>query len=430
MTSVTCPALLLSAPASGQGKTLTTAALARAWRDRGMRVQVFKSGPDFIDPMILEVASGHPVYNLDLGMCGEADVHERLYRAAQESDVILIEGVMGLFDGQPSSADIAIRFGIPVALTIDASAMAQTFGALAAGLLSYDPAIRPAGVIANQIGSAGHADFLRNSLPPHLAWLGALPKDERYRLPERHLGLHLASEIADLETRISAAAQALSSSSALPLPPVVTFAPPVTSATPGLLANGSLAELRDKTIAVARDEAFCFLYPANLDCLQAMGARLAFFSPLHDTRVPDADAIWLPGGYPELHMPALSANHSMRSSLQQAYAAGTPILAECGGMMALSASVNDLPAFGLLPGKSRVETTLQAIGTQQLEIDHHRISAHTFHHGIFDSNLPAWRTATSPYGRGEPVYRSGSLTASFLHFYFPSNPALTAGFFQ
>ena len=184
------------------------------------------------------------------------------------------------------------------------------------------------------------------------------------------------------------------------------------------------------TIAVARDEAFCFLYPANLDCLQAMGARLAFFSPLHDTRVPDADAIWLPGGYPELHMPALSANHSMRSSLQQAYAAGTPILAECGGMMAISVSVNDLPAFGLLPGKSRVETTLQAIGTQQLEIDHHRISAHTFHHGIFDSNLPAWRTATSPYGSGEPVYRSGSLTASFLHFYFPSNPALTAGFFQ
>ncbi len=428
MTSVTCPALLLSAPSSGQGKTLTTAALARAWRDRGLRVQVFKSGPDFLDPMILEVASGRPVYNLDLGMCGEADVHERLYRAAQESDVILIEGVMGLFDGQPSSADIATRFGIPVALTIDASAMAQTFGALAAGLLAYDPAIRPAGVIANQIGSTGHADFLRSSLPPHLTWLGAVAKEERYRMPERHLGLHRASEIADLESRIAAAAQALSFSSALPLPPVVTFAPPVTSAKPAL--DGSPGRLRDQTIAIARDEAFCFLYPANLDCLQAMGATLAFFSPLHDATVPDADAIWLPGGYPELHMSALSTNHSMRASLQQAYASGKPILAECGGMMALSTSVNDLPAFSLLPGKSRVETTLQAIGTQQLEIEGDRISAHTFHHGVFDSSLPVWQTATSPYGKGEPVYRSGTLTASFLHFYFPSNPALTAGFFQ
>lgn len=422
MTSISCPALLLSAPASGQGKTLTTAALARAWRDRGLHVQVFKCGPDFLDPMILEVASGRPVYNLDLGMCGETDVRDRLYHAAQTSDVILIEGVMGLFDGEPSSADIAVRFGIPVALTIDASAMAQTFGALAAGLLAYNPAIRPGGVIANHIGSTGHADFLRNSLPDHLTWLGALPKDERYSLPERHLGLHPASEIADLEARIAWAAAALSAGTDLPLPPAVTFEAASSAPIPMYLA--------DKTIAIAHDAAFCFLYPANLDCLRAMGAQVVFFSPLHDAALPEADAYWLPGGYPELHLSALSANQSMRASLKRAHTSGKPILAECGGMMALCDALNELPAFGLLPGNSRIEAKLQAIGTQHLEIEGERISGHTFHHGVFDSPLSAWQVAESPYGEGEPVYRSGALTASFLHFYFPSNPVVTAGFFQ
>ena len=416
-----CPALLVSAPASGQGKTLTTAALARAWRDAGLRVQVFKCGPDFLDPMILAVASGQPVYTLDLGMCGEADVHERLFRAAQESDVILIEGVMGLFDGQPSSADIATRFGIPVALTIDASAMAQTFGALAAGLLAYDPAIRAAGAIANNVGSAGHAELLRKSLPGHIAWWGTLPQDERYRLPERHLGLHQAHEIVDLESRIARAAATLAEGNTPPLPPAVTLEAPELPPLPPLLAG--------KTIAIARDEAFCFLYPANLDCLQAMGARLAFFSPLKDSMLPRADAIWLPGGYPELHMATLSANHAMRASLHHALANGMPILAECGGMMALSATIDGQPAFGLLPGNSRIEAKLQGIGTQTLTIDGSRIQAHTFHHGRFETDLPATHTAQSTWGQGEHIYRHGTLTASFLHFYFPSNPALAAGFF-
>ncbi|HYD33163.1 MAG TPA: cobyrinate a,c-diamide synthase, partial [Methylophilaceae bacterium] len=178
MVSARCPTLLLSASASGQGKTLCTAALARAWHNRGFRVQVFKCGPDFLDPMILEVSSGNPVYNLDLGMCGDIDARQRLYQAAQENDVILIEGVMGLFDGTPSSADIALQFGIPVALAIDASGMAQTFGALAAGLLGFRKEIQPAGVIANRIGSKGHADFLTGSLPENISWLGALPADE------------------------------------------------------------------------------------------------------------------------------------------------------------------------------------------------------------------------------------------------------------
>lgn len=421
MVSASCPALLLSAPASGQGKTLCTAALARAWRDRGLKVQVFKCGPDFLDPMILQVASGKPVYNLDLGMCGISEAQRLLHRAARENDVILLEGVMGLFDGTPSSADIALQFGIPVALAIDASAMAQTFGAMAAGLLGFDNAIQPAGVIANRIGGKGHADFLRTSLPGNIPWLGALPASQAYSLPERHLGLYRAGEIEDIEQRIQSAAHALSESSALPLPPAVDFRPADRQDFPQLLTG--------KTIAIARDEAFCFIYPANVECLEAMGAHLEYFSPLHDEAAPDADAYWLPGGYPELHMPAISSNYSMRDSLKQAYNSGKPILAECGGMMALSESIDGQAAFGLLPGHSRVEKQLQGIGTQTLTIGQTSINTHTFHHGVFETSLQPQLFSETPYGKGEVFYRHGSISASFLHFYFPSNPQAAAGFF-
>ncbi|HZV98877.1 MAG TPA: cobyrinate a,c-diamide synthase, partial [Methylophilaceae bacterium] len=279
MANASCPAVLISAPASGQGKTLCTAALARAWRNRGFKVRAFKCGPDFLDPMILEAATGQPVYNLDLTMCGEEDGQSLLYNAALDADVIIVEGVMGLYDGNTSSADIAMRYGLPVLLTIDASGMAQTFGALASGLLGHAPALKAAGVLANKVGSAGHAKMLQQCLPSHVSWFGALPRDEAYTLPERHLGLFRAAEIDDLETRIEAAAQALASSSELPLPPAIAFQA-VTHKPPPLLAG--------KTIAIARDEAFCFIYPANLDCLAALGAKLEFFSLLHDQALPEA----------------------------------------------------------------------------------------------------------------------------------------------
>ena len=182
-----CPALLIAAPASSQGKTTVTAALARLHSRQGRQVTVFKCGPDFLDPQIHTVASGRPCQNLDLGMCGENDARWRLARAAQESDLILIEGVMGLFDGQPSAADLALRFGIPVMALIDAGAMAQTFGAIAHGLATYRPELPFAGVLANRAASEGHIKMLRDSLPAGMGWFGALPKSND-SLPERHLG--------------------------------------------------------------------------------------------------------------------------------------------------------------------------------------------------------------------------------------------------
>lgn len=421
MENISCPALLVSAPASGQGKTLTTAALARAWRNRGLKVRAFKSGPDFLDPMVLEKATGQPVYNLDLGMCGEQDGLARLYSAAQEADVIIVEGVMGLYDGTPSSADIAARYGLSVLVTIDASAMAQTFGAIASGLFAYRPALKVAGVIANRVGSPGHAQMLRECVPNHLPWLGALPTDEAYTLPERHLGLFRAAEIDDLDDRIEAAARALANSSDLPLPPAVTFSKPSSTGVPPLLAG--------KTIAIARDEAFCFIYPANLDCLQALGATLRFFSPLHDKALPEADAYWLPGGYPELHNRIIAENTGMRDTLQAAFNNQKPMLAECGGMMALSESIDGQPGFGLLPGTSHMQSRLQGLGTQHWELAQGRLSAHTFHYGRFDTSLSPAGIAETRFGNPEALYRHGSLNASFLHFYFPSNPAAAASLF-
>lgn len=421
MNPVTCPAVLISAPASGQGKTLITAALARAWRKLGLRVQAFKCGPDFLDPMVLETATGRPVYNLDFTMCGEADCEAQLYRAAQQADLIIVEGVMGLYDGTPSSADIALRFKLPVILTIDAGGMAQTFGALASGLLRHQPELIGAGVLANKVGSEGHAKLLRDSLPQHLSWFGALAKNENFSLPERHLGLFRAHEITDLEEKIEIAANALTSSSALPLPPSVVFKAPPKQTLPMLLAN--------RTIAIARDTAFCFIYQANLDYLAEMGATLKFFSPLHDQTLPEADAYWLPGGYPELHLDEISKNSTMRHALHAAFNANKPILAECGGMMALSVSIDDCPAFGLLPGKSQIHKRLQGLGSLKAELPQGALGAHTFHYGSFETTLNPIANASTRFGKTESIYRHGSLHASFLHFYFASNPEAAAKLF-
>jgi cobyrinic acid a,c-diamide synthase len=419
----TCHAMLMAAQASGQGKTMTTAALARAYRKRGLRVQAFKCGPDFIDGMILEVATGKPVYNLDLGMCGEEDARHLLYKAAQKNDVILLEGVMGLYDGNPSCADIAERFGIPVALVVNAKAMAQTFAAVAYGLYAFRPSLLKAGVIANQVGSDGHAKMIREALPADIPWLGAMKFDTQLSLPERHLGLHLAQEISDIDQRIEAAAQLLGQE--ILLPPTVSFAAPENHTSERLLQG--------KTIAVAKDAAFCFIYQANLDLLQALGASITFFSPLTDAQLPVADAYWLPGGYPELHLEKIGNNSSMCNSLQAAAAAGIPILAECGGMLALGESLDGRPVFGLLKGHGSIENKRQGLGTQHATLPTENgtstIGAHTFHYGRFETELPAIAHGKGRYGTGEAIYREQNITASFLHFYFPSNQALAARFF-
>lgn len=416
-----CPALLVSAPASGQGKTSVTAALARWHRRQGRRVRVFKTGPDFLDPMVLERASGAPAYQLDLWMTGEADVRARLHAAAGEADLILIEGVMGLFDGSPSSADLAQALGVPVLAVIDGSAMAQTFGALATGLARYREGLAVHGVAANRIGSAHHADLLRGSLPADLHWLGALPRDAQLALPERHLGLVSAGELGDIDARLDALADAWGLHAATTLPPPVAFAPVDIEPVPPLL--------RGQRIAIARDAAFCFLYPANLDLLRTAGADLRFFSPLAGESLPDCDAVWLPGGYPELHLATLSQQHVLHAALRAHRDAGKPLLAECGGMLfvleALTGKDGERAAMaGLMAGEAVMQPRLAALGLQSLELPEGELRGHTFHYARAELASVPLAVASNPNGgpSRETVHRDRRLTASFVHFYFPSNP--------
>ena len=423
MSDTACPALLVAAPASGQGKTTVTAALARLHVRQGRRVTVFKCGPDFLDPQIHAIASGRPCQNLDLGMCGEADARWRLARAAANSDLILIEGVMGLFDGEPSAADITERFGIPVMAVIDAGAMAQTFGAVAHGLASYRPGLPFAGVLANRVAGPGHAELLRNSLAPGMGWFGAVPKTAD-SLPERHLGLLQAGEIDDLDERLERLADALAATAAVDLPQAVIFA--------DAPAPAPVPQLAGKVIAIARDAAFAFLYPANLETLCQLGADLRFFSPLAGDPLPACDAIWLPGGYPELHAAALAANSSLRGALQAHVASGRPLLAECGGMMSLFEEIVGQDGTrhrfaGLLPGRAVMQSRPAALGTQFAALPEGRVSGHTFHYSRSETPLAPLVRARTPEGRdGEAIYRRGRLTATYLHFYFPSNPGAIA----
>ena len=423
-----CPALLFAAPASGSGKTSLVAALARLHTRQGRRVKVFKCGPDFLDPQIHAVASGQPCDNLDLWICGEDDIRARLAHAAQENDLILVEGVMGLFDGQPSSADIAERFGIPALTVIDARAMAQTFGALVYGLANYRAGLPFYGVLANRVGSPRHAEMLKASMPETVRWCGALPRQEAAALPSRHLGLLPAAEIADLSARIDTLADALAETPLAELPPALPFAIPTAAPLPQRLAG--------RKIAVARDAAFCFLYPANLALLSDLGAEIVFFSPLAGEPLPACDALWLPGGYPELHGQRLSAQRDLIAQLTEHVEAGKPLLAECGGMMFLFEQLIDLdgqahPMAGLLPGRTVMGKRLAALGSQQVALPEGALRGHAFHHSRCETDLPPLANAETFDGRpGEPVWRRRRLTASYFHFYFPSNPEATAALFD
>ncbi|WP_176081505.1 cobyrinate a,c-diamide synthase [Paraburkholderia tropica] len=450
---VACPALFISAPASGQGKTTLTAGLARLHRRAGRRVRVFKTGPDFLDPMILQRASGAPVFSLDLWMVGETGCRALLAQAAQEADLILIEGVMGLFDGTPSSADLAATFGVPVAAAISAKSMAQTFGAIAFGLARFRADVPFHGVLANHVGSPRHAQMLQEALPADIRWLGHVASDAAFALPERHLGLHRADEIGDLDARIERAADALEATALAALPPAVEFALPdvasdvesgeasdVESDADANAASARAPRLLDGLhIAIARDAAFSFIYPANLALLETLGARLSFFSPLADEAAPaDADALYLPGGYPELHAATLAANARCAQSLRAHVAAQRPLVAECGGMLYLletltSADGACTPMLGLLPGAAVMQKRFAALGMQRLDSARHgTLTGHTFHYSRVSTPLDAELHARHAHtgAAGEPVYRHGTIVATYMHAYWPSNPAFAAALFH
>lgn len=436
-----CPAILIAAPASGQGKTTITAALARLHTRQGRRVRVFKCGPDFLDPYWHTMASGAPVHQLDLWMTGEADCRARLAAAAADADLIIVEGVMGLFDGDPSAADLAQLLGLPVLAVVDASAMAGTFGALAFGLQHYRPGMPWAGVLANRVASERHAGMLQDSLREPEHWMGALMRNAALTLPERHLGLTVASEVVDAQERLDAAADALATTplGRMGLEDLRRWNVPFLA--PASAPDSAVREqvLKGTTIAVARDAAFCFIYAANVDCLRDLGATVVFFSPLDGAALPACDAVWLPGGYPELHAERLATNTAMRDSMAQHVAAGKPLWAECGGMMVLFDTLTTVDGqvhaqWGLLPGAVTMQKRLAGLGPQQLQLPDGLLRGHTFHYSVTTTDLHASQRTARPNSEptadaGEAVWTRGSVRASYFHAWFASAPAAAASLF-
>jgi cobyrinic acid a,c-diamide synthase len=467
------PRLLLAAPMSGSGKTTITAGLIAALAARGLAVAPFKCGPDYIDPSYHAQAAGRPCANLDAWLVPPEQIAGLLARRAAGADIAIIEGVMGLFDGYAgdddsgSSAHIARLTETPVVIVLDAKAMARTAAALVAGLRDFDPRLRVAGVILNRVGSPRHAQLVTSAIEraTGLPVLGHLLRDEAIGLPERHLGLIPTSEpgrwqawLAEVAGRVAAGIDLdrllAIAHSAPPLPEQIARLqiadcrlPEHAERPPPTTHHPPPARSARPVIAVARDEAFSFLYEENLDMLRAAGAELALFSPLRDEALPaGSGALYLCGGFPELYAAQLSANHALHEAIRAAAAAGLPIYAECGGLMYLTEAVVDgagvaHPMLGLLAGRSAMTARL-TLGYRTIEAQHdswlwragEQARGHEFHYSAWEGRdeaaAPLYHClpdALRPNLRPEGA-QQGSLLASYVHIHFLAFPALAERF--
>jgi cobyrinic acid a,c-diamide synthase len=455
------PRLIVGGVASGVGKTTMTIALARALASRGLRVALFKCGPDYLDPTYHARAAGRPSHNLDGWMMGRDAVLATFERGARDADLALVEGVMGLFDGASptsdhgSTAEIARWLDAPVLAVIDASAMARTVAAVAYGLAAFDPVVRVAGTLCNRVGSRGHLDLLRaaTSAPPTPGCpagappvVGGLPDLAELGFPERHLGLHTADERAVpdrvLEGWGQVAAEWITLDAVLAIARSARELPAPSAATP-VVGPGPV---RRCTIAVAHDEAFHFYYEDNLRRLEELGATLVRFSPLRDAGLPDAAGVYLGGGYPEVHAEALAANEPMRASLRAFAARGGPVYAECGGLMYLTRAIRTLdgrahPMVGLISGEAAMRDRLQAIGYVEVETQRPtllgpaglRFRGHQFRYSELIEGEPpsAYGMHVRQGGRvAAEGWTSRNVLGSYVHAHWASNPTAARGFVE
>jgi cobyrinic acid a,c-diamide synthase len=426
--------LLISAPASGAGKTTLTLALARAWRDRGLTVQCFKSGPDYIDPAFHAAATGRVSVNIDSWAMKRETIDALVARGA-DADLVLAEGSMGLYDGVAApgvsgtgaTADVAEMMGWPVLLVIDPSGQAQTAAAVAAGLRDFRADVRLAGVVLNRVASPRHEDLVRRALAnAGIAVFGALPRHAAIELPKRHLGLVQAEEQNGIDHLIGEAARFITQHIDLDavLQSAGDWSPQPASRNADLTPPG-------QRIALARDAAFSFIYPHMLDAWHAAGAEISTFSPLADEG-PDAgaDVCWLPGGYPELHAGHLAANKKFQRALAS-FAKTRPVHGECGGYMVLGTALTDAEGLshamtGLLGLETSFAQRRMHLGYRLAELTApmpgHRAGArlrgHEFHYSTIlaqpDTPLAVVRDATGAM-IAETGSRRGSVTGTFFH---------------
>ena len=445
---------LIAGTHSGCGKTTVTLGLLSALVRRGMQVQPFKIGPDFIDPGHHTRVTGRESQNLDGWMLDRVTNQEIFARAAQNADVVVVEGVMGLFDGfsgndeAGSAAQMAKWLGLPVLLVIDARSMARSAAAVVKGFSEFDPDLELAGVVFNRVGSDKHRQILTEAVqdvngPPVV---GFLPRDDSLHIPSRHLGL-----VTDEDFSTGAMISSLSTwiESNVDLDGLL-------NQVQGAHARSQPAVLPDEPnrpqgpgqvrIGVARDRAFCFYYPENLRLLEAAGADLVFFSPLSEKRLPEnLHGLYLGGGYPELHARTLSENRKLIRDLRRFVQAGGPVYAECGGFMVLMKSIQDLegrvyPMADIFPFRARMQDRLKALGYREVQTradsllgpSGTRIRGHEFHYSSIvstpEDEVPTLYGLQDRSGSLERTegYRACNALGSYVHLHFGSNPEVAS----
>lgn len=435
------PRLVIAATHSGAGKTTLVTGLLAALAKRGLTVQSYKVGPDYIDPGYHQLASGKPAHNLDTWLLPEQEMAAIFAQTAAGNDLVLIEGVMGLHDGGrngiSSTAAIAKLLNAPVVLVVDARSMGESAAAVALGYKLYDPAVQFAGVIVNRIGSDAHRLMITEALERlNIPVLGTIKRDAALTMPERHLGLTPVTE-HDAGPMLSVLAEQIGSQVDLEqIIKLANQAPPLS-----IEEKHGQAAAPVVRIGVAKDDVFTFYYPQSLDALAAQGAEIVPFSPLNDAVLPSVDGLILGGGFPEMFLDRLAANQSMLQSIYQAGQQGMPIYAECGGLMYLSRGISDFEGqfhamVGLVPATCAMQSKLETVGYVEATAlcdnvlceSQAVIRGHEFH---FSRMLPeaeadfSWafqfkknRTgATYPGG-----FAAKNMLASYLHLHFAGNP--------
>jgi len=441
------PAILVAATHSGAGKTTAAVIVSRALRRRGLEVQPFKLGPDFIDPAYHAEASGRPSINLDLWMMGEEGVQGSYGRWSRGADVCVIEAMGALYDGadgsgQGSAAHVAKLLGVPVVVVLDVWGMTRTSGAILAGLQAFDPELEIAGCILNRVGSPAHAEMIVEALPERLRPLvvGAIPHRAELEIPERHLGLLTVAENAG--TAAAREDAQLRGGELLDVERLLQVAGAARAAADGPRA-ATPAPAPAARIAVARDRAFSFYYEENLLLLREAGFELVPFQPTLDPRLPvDVDAIYIGGGYPESFAAELAANASLAAELRERAAGGMPLYAECGGLIYLGRSLTGfdgtrhamsdvLPldftmdpehlAISYVEARTRVASPLGECGVVARGQRFHqsRIVAAEIEPTLYD-------LTTSDGQRHRDGFLQGGVVASYVHLHFASNPQLVA----
>ena len=440
--------LIIASVASGSGKTTITLGLMEALRKRGLIVQPFKAGPDYIDPGHHSALLKRPSYNLDTWMMGVDGARATFDAGMRRAEIGIVEGVMGLFDGKDgddegSTAHLSKVLGLPVLLVVDASRMSRSAGAIVKGFAEFDKKVDLRWVLFNRVGSARHYDMLKKSVPASLGVtvIGYLPREETLTLPERHLGLFTHGDTARAEWRKAVRKSASLLEAHADIDAIIK----TLSHSRKKVSARPVNKKGVFRIGVGLDSACSVYYREKLGCVESLGAEIVYFSPIRDKSLPKGlSGLYFGGGYPELHAKELGKNSRMRAGIKEAADAGLPVFAECGGLMYLGSFIEDLngkayPGVSVFPWTTRLLKKRKALGYREVEVipghpwlaQGTKLRGHEYHYSEMTRLYPGMKSVFR-YGIGAKVHQEGfvykNTLATYIHIHFASNPAFAAGF--